>query len=117
MDEKRAFTYGQAIEMGLEPKEYIREVPKGEYILKLKFKIWGSNCLHCYFIDPKNENKKFILTAYSAKGYEYQYLPRDKKIDFSAKGSEENLFNVTVGTTKNGYSSWLTADQYSSIGL
>lgn len=46
----RPLSFAQALNLGLQPREYGTSVPEGEYIARLDFRIWGNSVnLHCFF--------------------------------------------------------------------
>jgi len=105
----RALGYKQAVEAGLNPREY--KIPDRPLHTKarLAFKIWGKTpCLGCYFHDLA-DGKRFVLYAYD-DAHCRRYTPRDGKIDFSEPGIEGNVYRIVTSKTRNGKTAWQSAD-------
>jgi hypothetical protein len=104
----RALTYDQAVELGLEPREYAYEPVIGEFEATLDFKVWGKSVnLQCFFsVLPTGE--RFRVSAFRDEAK--RYTPKDGRIDFSADGLVEGLFRLKVGQNKKGRAIWLEAE-------
>lgn len=103
----RAYSYRDAVELGLEPQEYsfAKEAMTTEALLD--FKVWGKKWnLQCYFQNIRT-GEKFILNAFC--GSTKQYTPRDKSIDFSEPGIENGLYQVTTAPNSKDKIIWESA--------
>lgn len=108
----RAFSYSQAVENELEPREYESLVDAEPMSIEalLDFKVWGKTpCLSCYFRDIRT-GRKFRLTAFN-NARDRRYTPRDGNIDFSEPGIEGGLYLVVTVKTRNGKSAWQSAQR------
>jgi len=104
----RALTYEQAVEDGLEPREYSYEPILGEYLARLDFKVWGKKLnLQCFFTIP-GTGERFRISAFRTDTP--RYTPRDGEIDFSEEGNEGNLYRLHVAETPKGKPKWLSAE-------
>ena len=103
----RAYSYRDAVELGLEPQEYtfINEAMTAEAVLH--FKVWGKKWnLQCYFQNIRT-GEQFILSAFC--GSTKQYTSRDKGIDFSEPDIENSLYQVTTAPNSKGKIAWESA--------
>jgi len=106
---KRALSYNQAIEAGLDPQAYAWEgVPVGEWEAVLDFKIWGkATSLGCYF--TARDGRKYKLNAFPPKGKRYIYTPKDGGFDMSQRNLDGGVFVLTVHETASGKVAWQSA--------
>ena len=103
----RAYSYRDAVELGLEPQRYnfANEEMTAEAILH--FKVWGKKRnLQCYFQNIRTA-ELFILSAFCTSSE--QYTPRDKGIDFSVPGNEWGLYKVITAPNSKGRITWESA--------
>lgn len=99
----RAIDYQEAVDWGLEPESYKRNIPIGSHMVKLIFKTWGKKCaLNCFFKDIQTEDKYRITLFTSAKD-PYRYTAKDNLIDFSESGNLENIYQIEVKHNIKGY--------------
>ncbi len=111
----RAIDYYDAVDWGLEPESYTRDIPIGVHNLKLMFKTWGKkNSLNCFFKDI-NTNKKYRITVFSSYKIPYQYKARDNNIDFSESGNLGNIYQITTKNNPKGYSIMISVNLLNTI--
>lgn len=104
----RALTYDQAVEMGLEPRDYAYDPVIGEFEAVLDFKVWGKSVnLQCFFTVPET-GERFRVSAFREDGK--HYTPKDGEIDFSEEELEGGLYLLTIGKNKKGRAAWLAAE-------
>lgn len=104
----RALTYDQAVELGLEPRDYAYEPVVGEFEATLDFKVWGKSVnLQCFFTVPAT-GERFRVSAFREDGK--HYTPKDGRTDFSEEGLEGGLYRLTIGQNKKGKAAWLGAE-------
>ena len=107
--DERVIDYEEAVDWGLEPESYKRNIPVGFHTVKLIFKTWGKKCaLNCFFKDIKTE-KKYRITLFTSPKNPYSYTARDNLIDFSESGNLENIYQIEVKHSPKGYPIMLSA--------
>ena len=98
--DERVIDYEEAVDWGLEPESYKRNIPVGFHTVKLIFKTWGQKCaLNCFFKD----------TLFTSPKNPYRYTARDNLIDFSESGNLENIYQIEVKHSPKGYPIMLSA--------
>lgn len=103
----RAMTYEQAVELGLEPRDYAYEPVCGEFEAVLDFKVWGKSVnLQCFFTATAT-GERFRISAFRKDGK--RYTPRDMQIDFADDGFVGGLYRLKVEKNKKGNAAWLSA--------
>ena len=103
----RAYSYRNAVDLGLEPQRYnfANEEMTAEALLH--FKVWGKKRnLQCYFQNIRT-NELFILSAFCTSSE--RYTPRDRDIDFSEPGNEYGLYKVITAPNSKGKITWDSA--------
>ncbi|HDR1123616.1 hypothetical protein ACFHYN_00050 [Pasteurella multocida] len=111
----RAIEYEEAVDWGLEPESYKRNIPIGSHTVKLIFKTWGKKCaLNCFFKDIQTEDKYRITLFTSAKD-PYRYTAKDNFIDFSESGNLENIYQIEVKHSPKDYPIMLSANLLQEI--
>ncbi|HEA3286501.1 TPA: hypothetical protein RVS77_000059 [Pasteurella multocida] len=106
----RAIDYEEAVDWGLEPESYKRNIPIGSHTVKLIFKTWGKKrALNCFFKDTKTE-EKYRITLFTSAKNPYLYTARDNLIDFSESGNLENIYQIEVKNNMKGYVIILSAE-------
>ncbi|HDR1497416.1 TPA: hypothetical protein QB439_001906 [Pasteurella multocida] len=105
----RAIDYQEAVDWGLEPESYNRNIPLGSHTVKLIFKTWGKKCaLNCFFKDTQTE-KKYRITLFTSAKNPYRYMAMDNLIDFSKSDNLENIYQIEVKYSQKGYPIMLSA--------
>lgn len=100
----RAYTWQDAVELGLNPQTYIFLNEAKILEVMLHFKVWGKKCnLQCYFQDIRTGDK-FILNAFSSSTR--QYTPLDKRVNFSEPGNENGLYGLITAPDSKGNIVW-----------
>lgn len=104
----RALTYDQAVELGLEPRDYAYEPVIGEFEAVLDFKVWGKSVnLQCFFTVPTT-GERFRVSAFRDDGK--HYTPKDGRLDFSDEGLVGGLYRLKIEKNKRGKAAWLEAE-------
>ena len=100
--DERVIDYEDAVDWGLEPDSYIRDIPTGKHTLKLIFKTWGKkNSLNCFF-QAISDKKRYRITFFTNKSNQYRYSARDNLIDFSEPRILGNIYEFNISRTANG---------------
>ncbi|QGM80868.1 hypothetical protein [Otariodibacter oris] len=95
----RAIDYYDAVDLGLEPESYSRDIPIGIHNLKLMFKTWGKkNSLNCFFQDIFSK-KRYRIAFFTNQNKKYRYSPKNNIIDFSELGIIENIYEIHISKT------------------
>ena len=110
-DDRRAFSWNQAIAMGFKPDDYsFGPLTSDTWTATLDIKIWGKNrCLGCYF--TADDGKKFRLTAFPCRtGIPRRYTARDELFDLSDESVKAGQrFALTIGINGKGNQAWMSA--------
>ena len=103
----RAYSYKDAVELGLELEKYLFAKEEMTVEAILHFKVWGKKRnVQCFFQDIRT-GALFILSAFS--GSNQQYTPRDKGIDFSEPDIENSLYRISTASNSKGRIVWESA--------
>ena len=95
----RAIDYAEAVDWGLEPESYKKDIPIGYHTVKLIFKTWGKkNSLNCFFQTIPNK-KRYKITFFNNKYNQYRYSARDNLIDFSEPNIIGNTYELKISRT------------------
>ena len=118
----KTLSFAQALNLGLQPREYGTFVSEGEFTALLNFRIWGKSVnLRCFFIHMET-GEKFSLSAYRSHfGKEHvvqrpdgkshsAYTPEDGIFDFSVGDIDGKLFRLSMRLGARGKIIWSSAE-------
>lgn len=101
--DERVIDYEEAVDWGLEPESYDKNIPTGKHTLKLIFKTWGKkNSLTCFF-QAISDKKRYRIVFFTNKNNQYRYSAIDNLIDFSQPNILENIYELHISRTKNNH--------------
>jgi len=104
----RARSFHQALEAGLEPRDYNNASPLGTFRAHLDFKIWCKlPALRCFF--TAEDGLKFSLYANRAKANPRWYSPRDGSLDMSDPDATGKWYELATDLNSKGNIAWLSA--------
>lgn len=109
--ERRAYSYAQAVEAGLDLSSYDWiGLPDGPIEVVLDFRVWGKRAsLGCFFTSL-SDGKRYKLNAFPPRGMSGStYSPKDGGIDMSLPGLDGNRFLIETRKNSKGNSGWQSA--------
>lgn len=115
-------SFAQALNLGLQPREYDAVVPVGEFFATLDFRVWGKSVnLRCFFTHQET-GEKFTLSAFRSHFGEDHivqrpdgqtrkaYAPEDGSFDFSEGDFDGRFFRLVTRQGKRGNILWSSAE-------
>ena len=123
----KALSFAQALNLDLQPREYVASVPEGVFTARLDFRIWGKSVnLRCFFTRSETGDK-FTLSAFRSHFGEDHivqrpdgqtrkaYAPEDGSFDFSEGDWDGRLFRLVTRQGKRGSILWSSAELLSDV--
>lgn len=93
--------FAQGLNLGLQPHEYGTPVPKGEFLARLDFRMWGKSInLRCFFTYMET-GQKFSLSAYRSHSDKEHVVQRLDEKTHHAETPEDGVFDFTKGNLGN----------------
>lgn len=93
----KALSFAQALNLGLQPREYGASVQEGEFIARLDFRMWGKSVnLRCFFTNMET-GEKFNLSAYRSHSGKEHIVQRPDGKTHHAYTPEDGVFDFAEG--------------------